>query len=757
MTDSRPTGSFLNPSLSSEYTPTRTSARSRARSISSDANRLPQHLVHKDDELPERELATPDFTLDRPSGSGPSGLRNLVALQREDSVQLSRSQSDTGTSLPPTRRPRLTHQIRSFFTSISGEAYNRHGDSDDTTSSTQKARTSGEYGKIGGPSSAGRFQGLTASAQSLTNEQHGSSRSQWPKPLLMPSARQGAPMGLVGFNDESPPLTPSEGDERDSEADYYHSKQNRAVQISRGTIADRGTTPASATTTTVSSLNSGRDSPSFSTLSASTASGTVSPPTRPTSRTSEAHKYVATDGLLPSHHFSPPASPKLNTDTRTSSRQVLVASSWTEVVPTLVSSLSERFSSLSSEVRLPPLRPHLPAMLFFMTAFIGSTLCVVLALSTLPLHLPNHISDLTLTEIRDMSLSLRQYSRSSPKAFAHTLSVLGFFFTWKQSFTIPGSLIMNVVFGAMYGTWMGTLYTSILTSIGGVFCYLLIAPLGPLISGMPGLRKGLQKIRKALHLQTPLSPTSRRNGQAHKQGSNLWSYLLVLRLLPVVPYGLMNIACSILRIPLLPYAVTIAVGSIPWNACTVQIGDLLVEVASAFPSENVNGVDLGGQIDANGFIDAPSPSSAFKVHMANGAATAIKGKTQSGLHAITEKVWNRNMMIKLALMSLVSLAPLLIQRWLKRRQAVQDDDVVNEEAEDSVGDVDAVEKGDCEEASSQTDHISMRNWRSSWQGTNSLSENHHTPTPWRHNNSGSISHDEARLPTTKRAVASAVV
>ncbi len=76
------------------------------------------------------------------------------------------------------------------------------------------------------------------------------------------------------------------------------------------------------------------------------------------------------------------------------------------------------------------------------------------------------------------------------------------------------------------------------------------------------------------------------NSRQSKSNSNVWSYLLVLRVLPIVPYGLMNIACGVLGVPLAPYAGTLAVGSIPWNFVTCQVGDLLQEIVEALPVDD---------------------------------------------------------------------------------------------------------------------------------------------------------------------------
>ena len=490
-----------------------------------------------------------------------------------------------------------------------------------TTSAGPKARSSSEYGR--------------------------------PKPstLMMPSAR----LAGLDLNADSPPLTPASDEAGHADSDDYLARHHlRHHWAAAQALAEGAQTSAPRSASVAVSTASDCTSPAFSTFShaSSIASSSMALDTC----------HYPSMSLLPSHAVSPTTSP--------SPEQL--APKWRAGAHWPGSLLSSRLGMRLSTPRMPRLRPHLPALLFLMTAFIGSTMCILLALSTLPLHLPGHITDLTISEIRDMSMHLKAYSRSSPKAFAHTLAVLAAFFTWKQSFTVPGSIIMNVVFGAMYGTWMGTLYTSLLTSLGGIFCYLLVAPLGPLIRALPGLNRALERMQRAMPDRSTAAKaqTDKRRAKAQGAGGNIWSYLLVLRVLPVVPYGLMNIACSVLRIPLLPYAVTLAVGSIPWNACTVQIGDLLVQVVSALDDSTVPTAFVS--LDSGGFHDAPLSTSTTILAAQKAAAAA--GRGQSGARAIAAKVWNREMMLKLVLMSVVSLAPMLLQRWLKRRSTALDEE-----------------------------------------------------------------------------------
>ncbi|EPQ31697.1 uncharacterized protein PFL1_01030 [Pseudozyma flocculosa PF-1] len=477
-----------------------------------------------------------------------------------------------------------------------------------------------------------------------------------PQPLVMPAARPAGPDGLRGFNADSPPLTPTS--DLDEAPNYEQSgklpsivtpRQARHHGASRHpwSAAQASFDSGRPTTTTPPYPNQAPFTPPLTTSSGRSSpiasSRPFSPPTRPEST-------LNMQGVLPSHLMSgfssrPPTPTSTHTTSSERSFGRIGAAKWDSdsfridsLGRTLAALLPRIQINMSSwRISLPPIRPYLPRLAFLAVIFVAATSCIAFMISTLPLTLPKHITSLTLAEIRDIAFSLKRYSESSAKAHTHTLLVISALFTWKQSFTIPGSLIMNVVYGAMYGTYMGTVYTSIFTAVGGVFCYLLSAPLAPLITSLPGLAKPLDAMRRAL------SP-----GRAHASGRSVmisnsrgsadgavWSYLLVLRVLPIIPYGLMNIACGVLGVPLLPYGVTLAVGSIPWNFVTCQVGDLLQEIVEALPVDDGSGLKSGGG---------------------------------GGMKAIASHIWNRDMVIKLLLLSIASLIPMALSRYLKHRQ-----------------------------------------------------------------------------------------
>lgn len=104
--------------------------------------------------------------------------------------------------------------------------------------------------------------------------------------------------------------------------------------------------------------------------------------------------------------------------------------------------------------------------------------------------------------------------------------------------------------------------------------------------------------------------------------SDLFSYLLLARLFPLLPYSALNIACGVLKVPVQPFFITLVLGSFPYNFVTTQLGDLLGNLAST-----VGGADGDG----------------------------------AGINTI----WTWDLCFKLAVASVLSAAPLLFKEQLK--------------------------------------------------------------------------------------------
>ncbi|PWN18254.1 hypothetical protein BCV69DRAFT_285231 [Microstroma glucosiphilum] len=602
----------------------------------------------------DRGPGTPDFILGAagaPRRNKGKGRLEEVKTGDESSGSASSGAASSSPSGPTktshtATRPRLTTRLRSFLTSFTGNL-----DEDDFASSHPTASTSK----------------LRDSSDSLRSE-----TLQKGEVIVAPFARPAAAFGNLGLNDDSPPLTPSGSTDEDSYPPQWAARTSHPASAS---------TAASGTSAWPQGYGHSRSiGPSSSRLSAGAPNGPDTP------NVSFAYEVGGSRFHL-----------------RFRSPKALAA---------------DAAALVKAGLHSRTLRHNMPTLLMLLTVFVSATLVVFLLLTTLPLRMPSHsLTQLSLAEIRDICLSLRDYATSTPKAYHHTLFVLCLFYTYKQAFNVPGSIISNVVFGALFGVWKATFWLSVFTAVGGCGAAVMSALIAPLVLKLPGMHKAVAMMRKALgnknlgrtgrapvagsHPPRRRSPNSSRSGTpglpqrsqsphpSHKHktphsGSqrsegkgNLFSILLLLRLLPFTPYGMMNIACGILNVPLLPFAATLAMGSVPWNAVTAQLGEILVEVVAAIPGESSLGDEyasaatLAEQLDAGGFHDAPRPS-------ANGSAaastksrllTSAAHKAGGGIKVLLAKIWTREMIFKLVGLSLLSITPVLLGRWWKARQA----------------------------------------------------------------------------------------
>lgn len=203
--------------------------------------------------------------------------------------------------------------------------------------------------------------------------------------------------------------------------------------------------------------------------------------------------------------------------------------------------------------------------------FAASTCIVIFAISTLNLALPK-----SLSQVLEQATALKAYSKTSNAASIHILGVLGIMFIWKQAFSskrqsylsvarpdndvVPGSLLTNVLFGSLYGVFYATLISSFATAVGSLACYYMSSKCGPLVHYL---------------MPRPLATLQKNIDAKAKTKSDLFSYLLLMRLFPLLPYAVLNIAGGVLNVPISTFFWTLVLGSIPFNAVTTQVGDLL--------------------------------------------------------------------------------------------------------------------------------------------------------------------------------------
>ena len=122
------------------------------------------------------------------------------------------------------------------------------------------------------------------------------------------------------------------------------------------------------------------------------------------------------------------------------------------------------------------------------------------------------------------------------------------------AFSIPGAMIMTMTGGFLFGPWLGSV-AAVTGASGGATVMFLVA--------RSALGESLRKRVKAGGLMDRIQSGVK---------ANAFSYLLVLRLIPAVPFWLCNIAAGFVHIPITTYVAATVLGIIPSTVIYAGIG-----------------------------------------------------------------------------------------------------------------------------------------------------------------------------------------
>ena len=171
------------------------------------------------------------------------------------------------------------------------------------------------------------------------------------------------------------------------------------------------------------------------------------------------------------------------------------------------------------------------------------------------LHFPKNFEDLkTLTN------TVKDHQTKQP------LLVIVLFcsaYLYKQTFAIPGSMLMNVLAGALFGKWFAFPLVCLLTALGATSCYTLINLYGKQFLS----RKFPEKIGLL-----------KRRVQANQH--RLFYFLLSARLFPMSPNWFLNMASPIINIKVAPFFFSILIGLMPSNFICVSTGEIISTITT---------------------------------------------------------------------------------------------------------------------------------------------------------------------------------
>lgn len=142
------------------------------------------------------------------------------------------------------------------------------------------------------------------------------------------------------------------------------------------------------------------------------------------------------------------------------------------------------------------------------------------------------------------------------------LMVAGFMALYivQTALSLPGAAILSLAAGAIFGSIMGTVYSVIAATLGATLAFLLVRYL---LRDVVLSRFG-----------------SRLEGMNRELEQRGFSYLLFLRLVPPIPFFLINLAAGLTRLPLRTFFFGTLLGIIPGGFIYVNAGVSLATIES---------------------------------------------------------------------------------------------------------------------------------------------------------------------------------
>ncbi len=154
------------------------------------------------------------------------------------------------------------------------------------------------------------------------------------------------------------------------------------------------------------------------------------------------------------------------------------------------------------------------------------------------------------------------------------LSVLAFMGAYiiATALSLPGAGILSILGGLLFGVWVGTAAVVIAATIGATLIFTIA------------------KSAVGDFLQRRAKGFVKKVEEGFKE--NAFSYLLLLRLIPAVPFFVLNILPSIFNMPLRTYVLATFIGIIPGSIAYVSAGNGAGAIIRAGGEVNLSGLLL---------------------------------------------------------------------------------------------------------------------------------------------------------------------
>jgi len=167
---------------------------------------------------------------------------------------------------------------------------------------------------------------------------------------------------------------------------------------------------------------------------------------------------------------------------------------------------------------------------------------------------PQYLDLATIKEHRDALLAFTE------SHFAAALAIAFAVYAGAVAFSLPGGLVLSLTMGFVFGRWIGTALVVVAATVGATLVFLAARYLFA-----DAARRRLGTFGEKINAGFT---------------KNAFSYMLFLRLVPVFPFFLVNLAPAFTTIPLRTYVLATAVGIVPGSFVFVNLGQTLARIDS---------------------------------------------------------------------------------------------------------------------------------------------------------------------------------
>jgi uncharacterized membrane protein YdjX (TVP38/TMEM64 family) len=190
---------------------------------------------------------------------------------------------------------------------------------------------------------------------------------------------------------------------------------------------------------------------------------------------------------------------------------------------------------------------------------------IVLVLALIGLALASGVTEhLTLAELKLRRDELQALVSQHPVL---SLGAYILLYIAVVSLSLPGALIMTLSGGFLFGPWFGGLAAATGASLGAAVIFLICrTAIGDALRGKAG--STIARIEDGVR-------------------RDAFSYLLTLRLIPVMPFWLVNLAAGFVAIPLRTFLVATVLGILPGSLVYAGLGSGLGHVFASGQEPNL--------------------------------------------------------------------------------------------------------------------------------------------------------------------------